>query len=37
VTQRGWQLREIHRLAPTIEELYARIVAGEAAIDKEAA
>jgi len=37
VAQRGWQLREIHRLAPTLEELYARIVAGESAVDKEAA
>jgi len=35
--QRGWQLREVHRLAPTIEELYARIVAGEADAAKEAA
>ena len=38
VVQRGWQLREIHRLAPTLDELYARIVAGEAATTgKEAA
>lgn len=37
VAHRGWQLREVHRLAPTIEELYARIVAGEADVGKEAA
>ena len=37
VAQRGWQLREVHHLAPTIEELYARIVAGEADAGKEAA
>ena len=37
VAQRGWQLREVRRLAPTIEELYARIVAGEADAGKEAA
>ena len=37
VAHRGWQLREVRRLAPTIEELYARIVAGEADAGKEAA
>ena len=37
VGRRGWQLREVHRLAPSIEELYARIVAGEADAGKAAA
>jgi len=31
VAQRGWQLREMRRQAPTLEELYVRITAGEAA------
>ena len=31
VAQRGWQLREMRRLAPTLEELYAQIVAGDTA------
>jgi ABC-2 type transport system ATP-binding protein len=29
--QRGWQLREIRRQVPTIEELYVQVTAGEAA------
>ena len=31
VTQRGWRLREMRREAPSLEELYVRITAGEAA------
>jgi len=31
VTQRRWRLREMTRQAPTLEELYVRITAGEAA------
>jgi len=31
VSQRGWALREMHRQVPTIEDLYLRITAGEAA------
>ena len=31
VTQRGWQLREMHATAPTLEELYVQVTAGEAA------
>jgi len=37
VTQRGWRLREMRREAPTLEELYVRITAGEAAADRPAA
>jgi len=32
VVQRGWQLRELRRQAPTIEELYVQVTAGEAAV-----
>jgi ABC-2 type transport system ATP-binding protein len=35
VAQRGWALREMHRRAPSIEELYVRITAGEAAARAE--
>jgi hypothetical protein len=31
VAQRRWQLREMRRLAPTLEELYVQTTAGEAA------
>jgi len=31
VTQRGWQLREMRATAPTLEELYVQVTAGEAA------
>ena len=31
VAQRGWQLREMHATAPTLEELYAQVTAGERA------
>ena len=31
VAQRGWQLREMRRVAPTLEELYVEIIAGEQA------
>jgi len=31
VVQRGWRLREMRRVAPSLEELYARITAGGAA------
>jgi hypothetical protein len=29
VAQRGWPLREMRRLAPTLEELYVQITAGD--------
>jgi ABC-2 type transport system ATP-binding protein len=29
VSQRGWQLREMHATAPTLEELYVQVTAGE--------
>jgi ABC-2 type transport system ATP-binding protein len=35
VTQRGWRLREMRREAPSLEELYVRITAGEAAAAAE--
>ena len=37
VAQRGWRLREMRREAPSLEELYVRITAGEAAADRTAA
>jgi ABC-2 type transport system ATP-binding protein len=32
VTQRGWLLREMRATAPTLEELYVQVTAGEAAV-----
>jgi len=37
VVQRGWRLREMHSEAPSLEELYVRITAGEAADQTAAA
>jgi len=37
VAQRGWHLREIHSEAPTLEELYLRILAGDADAGRSAA
>ena len=35
IQQRGWTLREMHRQVPTLEDLYLKIAAGEAAAPSE--
>ncbi len=37
VKQRGWRLRELHSQAPSLEELYLEVVAGDTARTEEAA
>ena len=37
VSQRGWRVREIHSEAPTLEEMYLQITAGDTAAERSAA